>query len=135
MGLLEKVRTWMGGAKMEAPRVEAAAVAPNTPSLKPRVSSSPTPPGFPLPLTEENIVRCFDGGLCPTCGAEDMIYEGPRGGASQNFMCGCCGQKLNMLVVNRRPLWGHEIGQDVALRAQYEDEGKTIRDRHAKQGG
>jgi hypothetical protein len=97
--------------------------------LPPTPAPTPEPVTFPLEMTEANLLSCFNARVCIHCGAEDMIYSGPHGGASQNFGCGCCGQKVNMLVINHQAIWGQEIGHDQDLRQRYDAEGRTIIDR------
>lgn len=79
---------------------------------------------FPLPATDENVTAAYESGKrCFHCGGSHW-QPGPRGGSSQNLLCGCCGQEIN-----QSPYWSQANGVVEDLRRAFIVEGNTVRDR------
>jgi len=62
----------------------------------------------------QRIGRAFP--RCGHCGVDSLQYEGPSGGMSTNFKCGCCGEEVNVVP----GMWGERIGVDQEVRASYD---------------
>lgn len=84
---------------------------------------------FPLAPTDENVTAAYESGKrCFHCGGSHW-QPGPRGGSSQNLLCGSCGQEINA-----SPYWSQANGVDEDLRWAYEIEGRTAKDRFVDDG-
>lgn len=103
-----------------APKPAPVVTEPPAPEPTPAPVAAPQDDedGYDTEASNPIVEDAFNRGVCFYCGIWAW-QDGPRGGASQNFRCGCCGQKINALVINHKALFSQRIGVDPELRALY----------------